>query len=155
MSPKLAIVVLVLLVVLLVVGLGAGACSGQGTAADARPGVLGALLGGALVKPLDLTTVAASPASCISGQQVVVPLNQTCELTVPKEGPASRRLQLVQGVVLVTFTPADPNFMDKGGPQPHTFPDSQTSNVDVISSGGVLDVRCQGGGSLCVLRSAS
>jgi hypothetical protein len=151
MSPRLAIVVLVLLVVLFVVALGSGACRGQGGQGDAKAGPLGALLGGALVKPLDPDTVAFSPSSCRAGQQVVVAPGKTCRLTVPKAGPATRRLAVVRGSLSVKFTPADPTF---GGSTTATIPNGDTSSVDVVSSGGVLDLTCRTP-VFCVLQPSS
>ena len=151
MSPRVAIVVLVLLVVLLVVALGSGACSGRGGANDAKAGPLGGLLGGLAVKPLDLSTVTANPAACRSGQLVVLAPNQTCHLTVPRDGPATRRLQVLQGVMTVTFTPADSTF---GGSQTAVIPSSDTSTIDVVSPGGALDLTCRPP-TFCVVRGGS
>lgn len=153
MSPKVAIVVLVLLVVVFVAGLGSGACSGPGSIRDAEAGPLGGLLGGVLVVPLDLDTVTFDRAACRSGDLVVVQPGQTCTLTVPKQGPATRRLKVVQGTMTVTFIPSDPTFADPHGPRPTAIPNQDTSSVDVISVGGTVVLTCQTFTS-CVLRSS-
>ncbi len=147
MSGKLAIALLVILVVLFVVGVGAGACSGAGNQIDLKGG-LPELFRGAAVQPLDLDTVTASPGSCKTGQRVVVALNQTCHLTVPKAGPATRSLRVVAGATRVTLHDAggDPN-----APVDKPVPNSDSDSLFVYEDGGVVDIRCVTSGG-CVLQ---
>lgn len=149
MSPKVAIAALAVAVVLFAVALGSGLRGGFGNQTRATPGPLGGLLGGVLVKPLDLQTVKATPSACAVGQQVVTPPGATCVLTVPKAGPATRRLTFGQGTMSVTFKPADGSFT----PRTVSVP-GDTRSFDVVAAGGELDVSCQSPGQFCVLRGA-
>lgn len=147
MNPKLAIAVLVVVVLLFVVALGSGLHGGFGDQNTPSAGPLGGLLGGVLVKPLDLQTVKAAPSRCIVGQQVVVMPGETCVLTVPKAGPATRRLNYGQGTMTIKFTVSDGSF----GPQTTSIPEKGRS-FDVIAAGGTLEIDCQGSGQFCVLQ---
>lgn len=149
MNPKIAIAVLAVAVLLFALAIGSGLRGGFGNQNNATPGPLGGLLGSILVKPLDLQTVKATPSSCVVGQQVVIPPGGTCLLTVPKAGPATRRLTYGQGTMSVTFKPADGSFTPRTASMP-----GETHSFDVIAAGGELDISCQSLGQFCVLRGA-
>lgn len=151
MNPKIAIAVLVAAVLLFAFAFGSGLHGGFGDQNKPTVGPLGGLLGGVLVQPLDLRTVKAAPSQCIVGQQVVTPPGDTCTLTVPKAGPASRRLKFGEGTMSVAFTPAD----GSSGQQSTSVPGT-VSSVDVVAAGGKLEISCQGGpGQFCVLQGAT
>lgn len=149
MSPKVAVAVLAVVVVLFAVALGSGLRGGFGSGTNVTAGPLGGLLGGVLVTPLDLQTVKATPSSCVVGQQLVIPPGGTCVLTVPKAGPATRRLTYGQGTMSVTFTPGDNSFSAQSTSIP-----AKTETLDVIAAGGVLNLTCLGPGQFCVMKGA-
>jgi hypothetical protein len=139
-SGRVAVIVLVLLVLLFLLGVCGALVSGSGSASRDLPGGIAQGLGGFAVQPLDLDTVSTT---CLRvDDQLVVGVNQTCTLSAPKAGPATRRLVVEQGTMQID----GPGFGGQPGVSGSPLPDPGVSGpvaLNVLPDGGTYTIHCE------------